>query len=113
MQTTDLDIGSYSEKPGQALNSYEDECVGSAPLAREGIVVTRIESDKVRVRDWHISSHFEGEHTLEQFEEAKHNQDFDITFSPERELKEDESLDGTDPVLKDHLRQKLKLIKRR
>ena len=65
------------------------------------------------VRDWHISSHFEGKHTLEQFEEAKHNQDFDFTFSPERELKEDEALDGTDPMLSKQLRKQLKLIKGR
>ena len=110
MQTTHLDIGSYGVEPGQALSSYEDECVGSSPLALCGLVVTHIEGDEVLVRDWHITSHFEGEHTLEQFEEAKHKQDFDFAFSAERELKEDESLDGTDPVLREQLRKKLKLI---
>ncbi|MCZ6828925.1 MAG: hypothetical protein O7F73_04955 [Gammaproteobacteria bacterium] len=113
MQTTQLDIGSYGVKPGQPLSSYEDECVGSSPLALQGIVVTRIEGDKVLVSDWHITSHFEGEHTLEQFEEAKHNQDFQFTFSLERELKEDERLDGTDLILKEQLRKRLKLIKGR
>ena len=92
MQTTHLNIGSYGVKSEQALSSFEDECVGSSPLALRGIAVTRIKGDKVLVSDWHISSHFEGEHTLEQFEEAKHNQDFDFTFSPERELEEDERL---------------------
>ena len=113
MQTTQLDIGSFGVKPGQPLSSYEDECVGSSPLALQGIVVTRIEGDKVLVSDWHITSHFEGEHTLEQFEEAKHNQDFDVAFSNEHELGEDEHLDGTDPVLKEQLRKKLKSIKHR
>ena len=113
MQTTHLDIGSYALESGQALSSYEDECVGSSPLALRGIVVTRIVGDKVLVSDWHITSHFEGEQTLEQFEEAKHNQDFDFTFSLERELKADEHLDGTNPILKKQLRNKLKLIKNR
>ena len=113
MQTTHLDIGSYAVTPGQPLSLYEDECVGSSPLAQRGIVVTRIEGDKVFLRDWHINSHFEGEHTLEQFEEAKHNQDFDFNFSPERERSEDEHLDGTDPTLRKQLRNKLKLIKGR
>ena len=113
MQTIHLDIGSYGVAPGQPLSSYEDECVGSSPLALGGIVVTRIEGDKVLVRDWHITSHFEGEHTLEQFEEAKHNQDFDFAFSLERVLKEDERLDGTDPILREQLRKKLKLVKGR
>ncbi len=74
MQATQLHIGSYGVQPGPALSSYEDECVGSSPLALQGIVVTRIEGDKVLVSDWHITSHFEGQQTLEQFEEAKHNQ---------------------------------------
>ncbi len=113
MQTTHLDIGSYGAQPGQPLSSYEDECVGSSPLALQGIVVTRIEGDKVLVRDWHIISHFEGKQTLEQFEEAKHNQDFDFTFSPERELNADDALDGTDPMLREQLRKQLKLIKGR
>ncbi len=113
MQTTLPEIGSYGLTPGQPLSSYEDECVGSTPLALQGIVVTRIEGDRVLVSDWHISTHFEGAQTLEQFEEAKHNQDFDFTFSAERELKAEEQLDGTDPMLKDHLRRKLKLVKRR
>ena len=111
MQATQLHIGSYGVQPGPALSSYEDECVGSSPLALQGIVVTRIDGDKVLVSDWHITSHFEGQQTLEQFEEAKHNQDFDFTFSPERELKQDEALDGTDPILGEQLRKKLKKIK--
>ena len=113
MQTTDLAIGSYAVESEKPLSSFEDECVGSTPLALRGIVVTRIEGDKVLVSDWHISSHFEGVQTLEQFEEAKHNQDFDFSFSAERELGEDERLDGTDPILKQQLRKKLGLIKRR
>lgn len=59
------------------------------------------------VSDWHITSHFEGADTLEQFEEAKHNQDFDAVFSNEHELKTGELLDGTDPALKEQLRKKL------
>ncbi len=113
MQATQLHIGSYGVKSGPALSSYEDECVGSSPLALQGIVVTRIEGDTVLVSDWHITSHFEGQQTLEQFEEAKHNQDFDFTFSPERELKPDEALDGTDPILGEQLRKKLEKIKGR
>ena len=109
MQSTDLAIGSYGVAPGQLLSSYEDECVGSSPQALRGIVVTRIEGDKVLVRDWHITSHFEGEHTLEQFEEAKHNQNFEFAFSDERELEADERLDGTDPLLKKQLCKNLKL----
>lgn len=112
MKTAHLDIGSYGVAAGQPLSSFEDECVGSTPQALRGIVVSRIEGDKVLVSDWHVTSHFEGEHTLEQFEEAKHNQDFDITFSSERELREDERLDGTDPTLKQQLRKKLKSVKR-
>ncbi len=111
MQKTHLNIGSYGLAPGQPLSSYEDECVGSTPHALGGIVVTQIEGDKVFVSDWHIKSHFEGEHTLEQFEEAKHNQDFDAVFSNEHELREDECLDGTDPILKEQLRKKLESIK--
>tara|TARA_R110000868_G_scaffold195530_1_gene441192 strand:- start:158 stop:484 length:327 start_codon:yes stop_codon:yes gene_type:complete len=107
MQMTPLDIGSYGVAPSQPLSGYEDECVGSTPQALQGIVVTRIEGDKVFVSDWSINSHFEGEQTLEQFEEAKHNQDFDAVFSNEHELREDECLDGTDSMLKAQLRRKL------
>ena len=107
MQTTHVDIGSYGVSPGQPLSSYEDECVGSVPQALGGIVVTRIEDDKVFVSDWSINSHFEGEQTLEQFEEAKHNQNFDAIFSNEHELREDECLDGNDSILKEQLRKKL------
>jgi len=113
MQTTQPDIGSYGVAPESALSSFEDDCVGSIPHARSGIVVTRIEGDKVLVRDWHIASHFEGEHVLEQFEEAKHAQAFNFTFSDERELQAGERLDGTDPILMEQLRKKLKLHKRR
>ena len=111
MKKVHLDIGSYGVASGQPLSSYEDECVGSTPQAISGIVVTAIEGDKVLVSDWHITSHFEGEHTLEQFEEAKHRQDFDVAFSNEHDLGEDEHLDGTDPILKEQLRKKLKAIK--
>ena len=47
------------------------------------------------VRDWTITSHFEGKQSLEKFEEAKHNQDFDVTFSDKRERTEGDHLDGT------------------
>ena len=110
METAHPDVCNYGVAQGQPLSTYEDECVGSRPQALRGIVVTRIEGDKMLVRDWAITSHFEGEQSLEQFEEAKHNQDFDVTFSDERELRENESLNGTYPRLKEQLRKKLKSI---
>ena len=110
MKTAHPDIGSYGVAQQQAQITYEDECVGSSPQALGGIVVTHIEDGKVLIRDWSITSHFEGDHSLERFEEAKHNQDFEITFSEEREQKEDDHLNGTDPRLKEQLRKKLKAI---
>jgi hypothetical protein len=106
MKTAHPDIGSYGVAPGQPLSTYEDECVGSRPPALGGIVVTRIDGDKVLVREWTITSHFAGKQSLERFEEAKHNQDFDVTFSDERERRKDDHLDGTDPILKEQLRKK-------
>ena len=111
MKTEYPDVGSYGVAQGHPPSAYEDECVGSSPLALRGIVVARIEGDKVLVRDWAITSHFEGSQSLEKFEEAKHNQDFDVRFSDERVCGEDDQLDGTDSVLKEHLRKKLKSIK--
>jgi hypothetical protein len=108
MKTEHPDIGSYGVAQGQLLSTFEDECVGSSPQAARGIVVTRVDGDKMFVRDWTITSHFEGKQSLEKFEEAKHNQDFDVTFSDERERTEDDHLDGTDPILKERLRKKLK-----
>lgn len=105
MQTNNLEVGSYGVAAGVLLSSFEDECVGHSPQAFEGIVVTRIDAEKVFVCDWHISAHFEGEHTLEQFEEAKNSQEFNFSFSGERELQAGECLDGTDPVLKQQLRK--------
>ena len=110
MKTEHPDIGSYGVAQGQPLSAYEDECVGSSPQALRGIVVARIDGDKVLVRDWTITSHFEGEQSLEQFEEAKHKQDFDVRFSDERERREEDQLDGTDPILRQQLRKKLKSI---
>lgn len=111
MKTRYPDIGSYGVAQCHTPSAYEDECVGSSPLALRGIVVARIEGDKVFVRDWAITSHFEGSQSLEKFEEAKHNQDFDVRFSDERMRGEEDQLDGTDPVLKEHLRKKLKSVK--
>ena len=93
------------------MSSFEDECVGSSPHSKEGIVVTRIEGEKVYVCDWHVNSHFQGEQVLEKFEEAKHHQNFEFTFSSERELQEDEYIGGVDPILKAQLRKKLKARK--
>ena len=108
MQTMNLKIGSYGVGPLTRLSAYEDECVGSSPQSLEGFVVSRIEGQQVFVKDWNISSHFEGEHALEQFEEAKNNQDFDFRFSNERELQEHEHLNGADPLLGEQLLKKLK-----
>lgn len=112
MESMSLKVGSYGLSPATLSSAYEDECVGGSPQALEGIVVSRIDGKKVFVRDWHIISHFEGEHVLEQFEEAKHNQKFDFTFSKEHELTEDELLDGADPVLGGQLLKKLKAEQR-
>lgn len=107
MQGSVLSIGSYGVGTASLLSSYEDECVGSPPAFSEGIVVSRMDGEKVYVRDWHITSHFTGEHALEQFEEAKNHQAFDFTFSSEREIHEGEMLDGDDPVLQKQLKSKL------
>ncbi len=106
-QTMDLDIGSYGVNQNIPLNPCEDDCVGSPPPFIEGIVVSRIKDERVYVCSWIINSHFKGPQTLRQFEEAKHTQDFDFNFSGERELQEDERLNGEDPILKEKLRKKL------
>ena len=90
---------------GGSLKLFEDECVGNSPGAIQGIVVTRIEADKVFVSDWNISSHFVGDNVLEQFEEAKNSQNFEFSFRNERALREEDCLDGVDPVLKQQLRK--------
>ena len=107
MQGSILAIGSYGIGTGSLLGSFEDECVGSPPAFSEGIVVSRFEGERVYIRDWHINSHFTGEQALEHFEEAKNNQDFDFTFSSEREIQEGEILDGDDPILQKQLKSKL------
>jgi len=96
-------IGSYAVVDSDVLNSFEDECVGSLPPCREGIVVSRIVGEKVYISDWQLQMKFNGDQLLEQFEEAKHNQDFNFTFSSERELQAGENLDGTDPALRAQL----------
>ena len=113
MQNTPLQIGCYGVEPGLVLNAFEDECVGNLPTARKGIIVTKVEDDRVLVREWKVRFHFEGEHALEHFEEAKHNQQFDFSFSDERELEENESLDGSDPMLRKQLCRKLNLHRER
>ena len=110
MQTQPMEFGSYGINDRVAMSRYEDESVGSGPQALSGIVAVRIEDGRVFVRDWQISAHFHGEQSLEKFEEAKHHQDFDFTFSEERELRPEENLDGEDPVLKDQLRRHLKSV---
>ncbi len=111
MQARQVEIGSYGVSRTHAMSTYEDECVGSGPQVQQGIVVSRIEGDTVMVSDWFITTNFEGEHTLEQFEESKHNQEFDFAFSNEHELMAEEVLDGNDPQLKEHLRQHLLKVK--
>ena len=108
MQTKPMEFGSYGISDRVAMSCYEDESVGSGAQALSGIVAVRVEDDRIFVRDWQISVHFDGEQSLEKFEEAKHHQDLNFTFSDERELRPEESLDGTDPVLKDQLRRHLK-----
>ena len=103
MHNENMIIGSYGVTGGAALHGFEDECVGNCPQAFEGVVVTRIEGEKVFVCDWHISSHFKGENVLEQFEEAKTYQNFAFSFSTERELLKADNLDGSDPVLQQKL----------
>jgi len=107
MQGSILSIGSYGVGTASLLSSFEDECVGSPPAFSEGIVVSRFEGEAVYIRDWHVTAHFTGELALEHFEEAKNHQDFDFTFSSEREIQEGEMLDGDDPVLQKHLKSKL------
>ncbi len=101
------EIGSYGVSPATRISTYEDECVGSGPLDVEGIIVTRVDGEKVFVRDWHINSYFEGDKSLKQFEETKHSQSFDFSFSNERELKEEEQLNGADSILRGQLCKKL------
>lgn len=107
MQGSILAIGSFGIAPNSLLSSFEDECVGSPPAFSEGIVISRMEGDKIYVRDWHINFHSTAEHALEHFEEVKNHQDFDFTFSSEREIKEGEIIDGDDPVLQKQLKTKL------
>lgn len=80
------------------MSSFEDECVGSAPAFIEGIIVSRIEAERIYVREWRINSHFTGEQALEQFEEAKNIQNFDFTFSNEWEIQKGDTFDGCDSV---------------
>jgi len=103
-----LSIGSYGVGTGSLLGSFEDECVGSPPAFSEGIVISRMEGERIYIRDWHITSHFTGEQALEHFEEAKNNQNFDFTFSAEREVQEGDIFDGDDPALQKQLKSKLK-----
>jgi hypothetical protein len=107
MQGSILSIGSYGVGTQSLLGSYEDECVGSPPAFSEGIVVSRMEGEKVYVRDWHIQAHFTGEQALEHFEEAKNHQQFDFAFSDEREAQDGDIFDGDDPILQKQLKSKL------
>lgn len=107
MRSAHLEIGNYGVSRTHAMSTYEDECVGSGPQVQQGIVVSSILGETVMVSEWQISTDIGGEHTLEQFEESKHNQEFDFEFFNEHELMADEHLEGTDPLLKQHLRQHL------
>jgi len=108
MQATSPLVGNYGVLTSSLLSSFEDECVGRPPDFIEGVVVSRVEGEKIYVRDWCINSHFTGEQALEKFEEAKNNQDFDFTFSSEREIKKSDTFNGADPVLQKQLRRQLK-----
>ncbi|NRB40260.1 MAG: hypothetical protein HRU20_17635 [Pseudomonadales bacterium] len=104
------ELGSYGTTPPPLFINFEDECVGSQPLYTQGIVVSRIEADKIFVSHWQVHTHFDGTQLLEQFEEAKHTQNFEVSFSNEHELLADENLNGNDPLLKAHLTQKLRYL---
>lgn len=101
------EIGSYGSDSPIIVNNFEDECVGSQPSCSSGIVVNRVEGEKVFVCNWQLQTHFQGKQLLEQFEEAKHSQRFDVSFSDEYELSDEESLNGNDPMLKKLLANKL------
>ncbi|NRB38758.1 MAG: hypothetical protein HRU20_09875 [Pseudomonadales bacterium] len=101
------EIGSYGVVNHGLLSSFEDDCVGSQPLLTAGIVVSRIDGEKIYVSDWTLKAEFNGEQRLEKFEEAKHNQAFNFSFAGERELKAGDVLDGDDNTLKIQLSKKL------
>lgn len=92
------------------LNSFEDECVGSPPAFSKGIF-SPVSREKQSISEAGASIlHFTGGQALEHFEEAKNHQDFDFTFSSEREIQEAEMLDGDDPVLQKQLKSKLEKL---
>ena len=70
--------------------------------------MSRIEDDDVYLREWSISTHFEGTNALEKFEEARQRYDFDFKFSPERTMADSDELDSGDVVLKQQLKKQLK-----
>lgn len=107
MSTDTLDIGSYGVVPPKSRSIFEDEGVGNELVPGCGIVVSRIEHGVVYVREWSISSHFEGADALEKFEEARAQHEFEFTFSGEREATPADTLDGGDAALKQQLKKQL------
>lgn len=108
MSARQLEIGSYGAIAPAASSLFEDEGVGNELVSSNGIVVSRIENDDIYVREWSIGSHFEGADALEKFEEARQQYAFDFTFSLERIMTDNDTLDGADAVLKQQLKKQLK-----
>ena len=108
MSTDQIEIGDYGVLPPATSSMFEDECVGNELVSTHGIVVSLIENDEVYVREWSVSSHFEGADALEKFEEARQRYDFGFKFSPERKMTDNDELGGGDAVLKQQLKKQLK-----
>ena len=101
--------GHYGVLPDKHLSVYEDESACHGLVCKRGIIVSRIENQEVFVREWRVRSEFAGRSAYELFEEARERHAFDFLFSPERRLRQDDELNGADPVLRQQLVTQLHL----
>ena len=106
----DIETGHYGVIQQTPVSKFEDEGVGHALVPTLGIVVTRVQGDEVYVREWSVCAHFEGTDALEKFSEARQHYDFDFKFKEERNMTDNDCLDGQDELLKQRLLTQLKRL---
>lgn len=99
----EMQPGKYGVLPDKHMSVYEDESTCHGLVCKRGIIVSRIENSEVFVREWRVKSEFAGRSAYELFEEARERHAFDYLFSPERRLRQDDELNGADPVLRQQL----------
>lgn len=99
----EMRLGTYGVLPDKHMSVYEDESACHGLVSKRGIIVSRVENQEVFVREWRVKSEFAGRSAYELFEEARERHAFDFLFSPERRLRQDDELNGADPVLRQQL----------